>query len=538
MGASQTTGVVSSEVRGRNHSSVAARYTFRSRHETDAPHSLVPPSRLRVARGKYLLSLDRSMKVFLRASNLPGLEYRLKLAGYRTLADLLNTDQEELEARGFTGIMAQRLMNAVSEYVNKQLYRSEEERLPFRLVRKGQRLQTEPSESMKDNPNFRKRNLKRQKSTEGPVKKGQSVANIVRREMLAVTKIPTGQTPSAVRLMTEEDLQLQHLLSTPPAETTGEPTEEPQQDDGQGMLSVVVEEAPPLEDDSQGMLGDVVEEAPPLEDDSQGMLGDVVEEAPPLEDDSQGMLGDVVEEPPLEDDSLGMLGDVVEEAPLLEEPPLLEESPLLGVEALNMPLEGGLSLDVIQEELEETDSPINLAFGPTISRSFSVPADFKLTLDDAAASTSDDYAVSHIRTYSCPPSLAPQLTQQSHACVATLIQVLQSTCDTNELYSVLCALLRQCRRKQNVVEAASKGALVAVVKILQKRVEVLKFAEVCCRLLQHLCRSTSTLLFCNTIIIDTRPFKCRDYLQPRCCNCRHTYSCMVSCTLYICNLLL
>ena len=466
MGASQTTGVVSSELRGQSHSSVAARYTSRSRHETDAPHSLVPPSRLRAARGKYLLSLDRSMKVFLRASNLPGLEYRLKLAGYRTLADLLNTDQEELEARGFTGIMAQRLMNAVSEYVNKQLYRSEKERLPFRLVRKGQRLQTEPSETMKDNPNFRKRNLKRQKSTEGPVKKGQSVANIVRREMSAVTKIPAGQTPSAVRLMTEEDLQLQHLLSTPPAQTTGEPTEEPRQDDGQGMLSVVVEEAPPLEDDSLGMLGDVVEEAPLLED-----------------------------------DSLGMLGDVVEEAHLLEEPPLLEESPLLGVEALNMPLEGGLSLDVIQEELEETDSPINIAFGPTISRSFSVPADFKLTLDDAAASTSDDYAVSHIRTYSCPPSLAPQLTQQSHACVATLIQVLQSTRDTNELYSVLCALLRQCRRKQNAVEAASKGALVAVVKILQKHVEVLKFAVVCCRLLQHLCRSTSTLLFCNTTIL-------------------------------------
>jgi len=60
------------------------------------------------------------MKVFLRASNLPGLEYRLKLAGYRSLGDLLNTDRETLMSKGFTGIMAQQLMNAVAEYINKQ----------------------------------------------------------------------------------------------------------------------------------------------------------------------------------------------------------------------------------------------------------------------------------------------------------------------------------------------------------------------------------------------------------------------------------
>lgn len=251
MGANHTTKVTSPAALEQDQTD--AQHISTSSHETGAPNSLVPPSRLRGApRGKYLLSLDRSMKVFLRASNLSGLEYRLKLAGYRTFHDLLNTDRETLEAKGFTGIMAQQLMNAVVEYIQRQVYRSEEERLPFRLVRKGQRLQTEPSESMKGNPNYQKRNFKRYRSVEEQGKRSHNIAHITQRD---ISK-PSRQAPSKVRLMTKDDLQLHHLLSPPqlvlaaPVDhiTDSRESELPPLDGNQKVLGIIVEGAPPLEE--------------------------------------------------------------------------------------------------------------------------------------------------------------------------------------------------------------------------------------------------------------------------------------------------
>ena len=372
--------------------------TSSNRHHTDGPSSpLIPPSRLKAPGVKYLQSLDRNMKVFLRVSNLPGLEYRLKLAGYRRLDDLLRTDRETLMARGFTGIMAQQLITAVTEYINRQFCRSEEEQLPFRLVRKGQRIQTEPTEGMKENPNFHKPNIKRQKSFEGPlhqraVKRGQNHTPATRGEIAPLA--PKTQTPSLVRLMSEEDLELQHLLSPPPV---ADPSGSISPEEGWGRV-----------------------------------------------------LGIIVESPFVEEER--------------------EEG------------ESDFSAD-------ETDSPTAIEFGTRIQRSFSIPADFKWLL----TGTSPGYPVYRVRCYSSPPNVTALFTL-SVLSIASILDQLQRTQDINGIFSSLCLLLQRCRRSACAWEVRCLGGLGVVVRSLQRHCEVLKIADVCCRLLQYLSRGVHCVL--------------------------------------------
>ena len=206
----------------------------RSTDSIDAPHSPRTPQ------VKYFQSLDRSMKAFLRASNLPGLEYRLKLAGYRTFADLLRTNREALVASGFTGIMARQLMNAVEHY---RAHGQSEQLLPFQLVRRGQRLPKEPSERMKLNPNFRKQNLKRSKSLDGASKTRRPASTVGG----AVLGSKTAQGPSKVRVMSRDDLALQHLLSPSPempppssSSAVSRPDKPPEEEDGRKVLGMIV----------------------------------------------------------------------------------------------------------------------------------------------------------------------------------------------------------------------------------------------------------------------------------------------------------
>ena len=401
--------------------SATARYSARQHNETtDAPDSLIPPSRLRglgvvgggggARRQKYLLSLDRSMKVFLRASNLPGLEYRLRLAGYHTFNDLLSTDRETLEARGFTGIMARRLMNAVSEYIRKEVYRTEEERLPFRLVRRGKRLQKEPSESMKENPNYRKQNLKRLKSSgEDP---GKNIAQVL-----------AGSGPSAagvksagaqVRLMTESDLELQHLLSPPPP-----PTPPPPDTVASGSGSDELREGTTVE----GRVGDGVQEGTVVEEGGSGdddAIG--VQEEANVEGGSGG--NDTGEEPIVEGGVTGGDGDgdrrhQVPESDHDNLPPRDDRgrrilgvivkhdgpSPPLPSSSLTHPLEEPpenlITTSTSPGGPEETDFSANHhdSLAPLLPRSFSVPADFELSIDEE---TTDCLVVTHVRSFSDP----------------------------------------------------------------------------------------------------------------------------------------
>lgn len=140
---------------------------------TDSQH-LVHPSVARVIENaeqviplnerRDFQSLDRSLKAFLRASNLPGLEYRLRLAGYQRLDDLLDTDAEKLSSQGFTKLMSRRLMTSLDNYLRYHLDITEGQPSPFQLVRRGhlgQRIKSDPSDEMKALPNFGKKNMKR-----------------------------------------------------------------------------------------------------------------------------------------------------------------------------------------------------------------------------------------------------------------------------------------------------------------------------------------------------------------------------------------
>lgn len=70
--------------------------------------------------------------MFLRVSNRPRLEYRLRLAGYYTITDFMYADAETLCKKGFTGLMARRLLNALDNYIQRQL--EEPQQLAFHKV--------------------------------------------------------------------------------------------------------------------------------------------------------------------------------------------------------------------------------------------------------------------------------------------------------------------------------------------------------------------------------------------------------------------
>lgn len=146
-------------------------------------------------------SLDRGLKAFLRSSNLPGLEYRLRLAGYNSLSDLLDADVETLCAHGFTPLMARRLLGALDDYIMRQLDRSEGDQIPFQLVRKGQKIKSDPTEKMKAMPTFGKRNIKRQRSQEMSKMSKKRVSSS-KGGKVAAPKRPI----SYVRLMSQENL--------------------------------------------------------------------------------------------------------------------------------------------------------------------------------------------------------------------------------------------------------------------------------------------------------------------------------------------
>lgn len=184
--------------------------------QPDRPHHL-HPSILRVLANTQVTlnlpqstrqsfkSLDRSLKSFLRFSNLPGLEYRLRLAGYNTLSDLYEADEETLCAHGFTPLMARRLLNSLEDYIIKQLDRSaaKDTRIPFELVRKGQKISSDPTEKMKALPTFGKQNFKRQRRPPHPPKMSKKRSGSSKGGgKVAMQKQPV----SYVRLLSEENI--------------------------------------------------------------------------------------------------------------------------------------------------------------------------------------------------------------------------------------------------------------------------------------------------------------------------------------------
>ena len=144
-----------------------------------------------------LKSLDRSLKAFLRASNLPGLEYRLRLGGFYSVDDLIGVDVRLLGQRGFTALMAKRLINALDEYISRHL---EGPRLPFQVVRQGQKMNLHPTDSMRSMPTFGKQNVKRRKGLQEMTHKP------------AKTKPAVVHAPPRIRLMSNEMLKAERYV--------------------------------------------------------------------------------------------------------------------------------------------------------------------------------------------------------------------------------------------------------------------------------------------------------------------------------------
>lgn len=177
---------------------------------TDGPHRIHPSvlkvlantqANLSPSTRQSFKSLDRSLKAFLRASNLPGLEYRLRIAGYNGLSDLLDADVDTLCAHGFTPLMAHRLLGALDEYLVRHLDQSEGLPVPFQMVRKGQKINSAPTDKMKALPTFGKRNVKRQRQPDLP--------KMARRRVgppKGVKVIGQSRPVSYLRLMSEESL--------------------------------------------------------------------------------------------------------------------------------------------------------------------------------------------------------------------------------------------------------------------------------------------------------------------------------------------
>ena len=201
--------------------------------ETDGPHR-IHPSILKVlantqASGVNLphstrqsfKSLDRSLKAFLRASNLPGLEYRLRIAGYNVLSDLLDADVDTLCAHGFTPLMAHRLLGALDEYLVRHLDQSEGLPVPFEMVRKGQKINSAPTEKMKALPTFGKRNVKRQRQPELPKMAKRRVG-----PSKGAKVIGQNRPVSYLRLMSEESLPHEPIFPNVLPQDPGEEGEE------------------------------------------------------------------------------------------------------------------------------------------------------------------------------------------------------------------------------------------------------------------------------------------------------------------------
>ena len=175
--------------------------------QTDtAPHSsLLAISRKKTAKKSSYQSLDKSLKMFLRANNLSGLEYRLCLAGYYSLGDLLSANVELLCAEGITCLMARRLLNAVDDHIHRRVELEEGANQPFKLVRKGQKIPSEPSKQMMALPTYGVPNKKRKRSVDD----GRSEMS---KAGAANSGSKSGISVSKIRLMSADILKQQHFV--------------------------------------------------------------------------------------------------------------------------------------------------------------------------------------------------------------------------------------------------------------------------------------------------------------------------------------
>ena len=408
-------------------------------------------------------SLDRSLKSFLRASNLPGLEYRLKLAGYHRLDDLLDTDAEKLVSEGFTRLMAMRLVRALDNYIQRHLDITDGQPSPFQLVRRGhmgQKIKSDPSEEMKALPNYGKRNVKRQSSSD----------NVVFRPGKK-RSAPKQKITSVVRLMSEEQMPSEPIFpnvidvrdSVFAEEQEGE--RESQESSSTSERSSITSSATNMTSSSSSGLveiGRVVE----IHSSRGGE-----EDAPAIIPVNTVRSSTMFEEFFLDDiDTAASTASPQAEAALSESEPSQQQRT------------GNKELLPQQLSLIHHRDSVGYKLRPTSS----VPAG--LWLSNPSESTSPQYpehTYIRVRAYSCPSSIASMATP-----LEAILLVLTSADDVDSIISALKRLVSQLRSQGegDSVKLVEAGVIPALTDVLQETDSSQRVVELCCKVLRLLTR--------------------------------------------------
>jgi hypothetical protein len=429
-------------------------------------------------------SLDRSLKSFLRASNLPGLEYRLKLAGYQRLDDLLDTDAEKLVSDGFTRLMAKRLMTALDNYIQRHLDITDGQPSPFQLVRRGhlgQRIKSDPSEEMKALPNYGKRNVKRQSSSETVLLRSGKKRSA-----------PKQKHTSVVRLMSEDQMPSEpifpNVIDVRDSVFVGEEGESQGSGGGSERSSMTSSSTNITSSSSSGLveIGRVVE--------IHSSRGGDEENAPSIipvvnTTRSSAMFEEF------------FLDDVDTVAP---------SAPSQSAAATPSDTEPSQRQETENRELLPQTRPTSLpdhgrdSVGYELRPSASVPAGLWLSGPMESASPQyPEHTYIRVRAYSCPPSIASMVTP-----LEAILLVLTSAQDVDSIIVALKQLISQIRAQGEegdgvqrpdvanrddvegdgdsvrLVEAGVIAA--ALMDILQETVSSQRVVELCCKVLRLL----------------------------------------------------
>ena len=411
-----------------------------------------------VNRRKDYQSLDRSLKVFLRASNLPGLEYRLKLAGYQTLDDLLDTDAEKLASEGFTRLMAKRLMTALDSYIKRHLDVTGGQPSPFQLVRRGhigQKIQSDPSDEMKALPNFGKRNVKRQSSSE-------QVAVGYKRK---TNPKPKQRHSAVVRLMSEEQIPSEpifpNVIDVRDSVFVEQGEESTSEGGSSGRSSVMTSTTTSSSSSSQMIeIGRVVEIHQSRSGEGAGQ-----EEGPaviPIDTSrSSGMFGEFY------------MDDV-------DTPSTAAVSGVDHTQQQNDSSQQEASDHTHQHGVKNT---FHDTVGDKLQRTASIPASFWFASAGGAPPPYPERSYVRVRAYSCPPSIVSMATLVEE----DVLTVLKSAQDIESIATALKRLASQLLHPQGV--GGESGEIVkAVVDLLQTEKSNQKMAVLCCKVLKLLAR--------------------------------------------------
>ena len=420
-----------------------------------------------VNRRKDYQSLDRSLKVFLRASNLPGLEYRLKLAGYQTLDDLLDTDVEKLASEGFTRLMAKRLMTALDSYIKRHLDVTGGQPSPFQLVRRGhigQKIQSDPSDEMKALPNFGKRNVKRQSSSE------QVAVGYKRR----TNSKPKQRHSAVVRLMSEEQIPSEPIFPNVIDVRDSvfvEQGEESTSEGGSSGRSSVMTSATTSSSGSSQMIeiGRVVEIHQSRSGEGAGQ-----EEGPaviPIDTSrSSGMFGEFYMDD-VDTPSTAAVGEVDHTH---------QQNDSRQQEASDHTHQRG---ELDQTHQRGVTNAFHDTVGDKLRRTASIPASFWFASAGGAPPPYPERSYVRVRAYSCPPSIVSMATPVEE----DVLTVLKSAQDIESIATALKRLASQLLHPQGV--GGESGEIVkAVVDLLQTENSNQKMAVLCCKVLKLLAR--------------------------------------------------